>query len=78
MEHPRRDGTPYLPPKEYPGGTYPAYIVVTPGSGSRVSTNSVTYDPGRRFATRFAGREEAERWQAVLGGGFGTIELDTE
>jgi hypothetical protein len=64
---------PYVLRKDYPGGSYPTYIAVGAGYENHIGRLSVKYDPDLENATRFQTRQEAERVQAMLSGGQGTI-----
>jgi hypothetical protein len=61
--------------KEQPDRDQPGYIKVLRGFENLVNQSAVTYEQDIARATRFNSREAAERWQAVLSRGSGTVEL---
>jgi hypothetical protein len=68
---------PFILRKEHPAAGYSTFVAVTPGFENHVNPMPVNYSPHRSDATRFSTREQAERWQRVLSGGAGTVEIDS-
>jgi hypothetical protein len=69
---------PFVLRKEHPASPYPRYVAVRPAFENHVNPNAVDYDPDMARATRFRSREEAERWQAELTGGSGTVVINVK